>query len=286
MPGTSRARNPRGYEIEFDEATHAYTSLVNGHITPTGAVVVGSGGVAGQDGEDPCVVVRYTSVTSFVGHFFRPFDAAAASERVAAKRGVSPAVVRAEWEANKIAACTFGTRVHETCEDVLRRRVGPDGRWAFRNRPNGERERRVFSAAFRAASRVAETCDVLGVEQVVFDVDCRLAGTIDCLARSRKTGRLVILDWKTNARLDESSPWGDKALDPISHLDDCAMEHYRLQLAAYEMLLRKAGYISRTEPVERVVVHLTEDGPVMHALPCRAVEVRDMLVAMLEQPPF
>ncbi|MDO4367036.1 MAG: hypothetical protein Q4D70_09590, partial [bacterium] len=61
MPGTSRARNPRGYEIEFDEATHAYTSLVNGHITPTGAVVFGSGGVAGQDGDDPCVVVRYTS---------------------------------------------------------------------------------------------------------------------------------------------------------------------------------------------------------------------------------
>lgn len=30
MPGTSRARNPRGVEIEFEEETHCYSSAVAG----------------------------------------------------------------------------------------------------------------------------------------------------------------------------------------------------------------------------------------------------------------
>jgi hypothetical protein len=30
MPGTSKAKNPKGYEIEFFEDTHKYITILNG----------------------------------------------------------------------------------------------------------------------------------------------------------------------------------------------------------------------------------------------------------------
>lgn len=49
-------------------------------------------------------------------------------------------------------------------------------------------------------------------------------------------------DYKTNKKIDTYNPFKNKMKDPISHLDCCNYNHYRLQISAYAWLLEQAGY--------------------------------------------
>ncbi len=129
--------------------------------------------------------------------------------------------------------------------------------------------------------------NVIGVEKIVFDLDCQVAGTIDLLCQDKADpSQYWILDWKTNEKLEFHNRFGTHGLFPIEHLEDCAATHYALQLSLYEFLLRVGKYIPQCAKVRRAIIHLTDDGAKFHELPDYALEVRNMVIVMLEQPPF
>ena len=77
MPGTSKARNPRGYEIEFDEESHTYKTVLSVLGTSTGAIPRAGndpfpplGKLADTLPKDAKCTVYYCSGTKLVGHFF------------------------------------------------------------------------------------------------------------------------------------------------------------------------------------------------------------------------
>ena len=287
MPGTSKSTNPRGYTIEFDEASHTYTTklLKSTPMTNTDAVV--------RCGNEPfpsfgklaqtsaAHTVYYVSGTKLVNHFFPPFDPdGKIAARKAQKLGVSVEQLQFEWKQKAANACTLGTHVHETCEDALRGNP-------FRNKPQSPHEQKLMAAGYTAVQRVKETMNVLGIEQIVFDLDCQIAGTIDLLCQSKTDpNTFYVLDWKTNEKIEFHNNFGVHGLFPIEHLEDCSGTHYALQLSLYEYLLRIGKYIPRTAKVSRGIFHLTEDGPKYYELPDYGNEVRDMIIAMLEEPPF
>ena len=297
MPGTSKATNPRGYTIEFDEASHTYhTKLTHGMMSTTGAVVrggaepfAGVGKVAPT--EDPNELfgkVYYVSGTKVIHHFFPPFDPdGKIAANKAKKMGITVDELKFQWKQKSAAACAMGTRVHETCEDVLHGRHDLLGKWDFRNKPQSIHEQKLMAAGFSAAQKVLQTMEVIGVEQIVFDLDCQIAGTIDLLCRDKSDPNLwFVLDWKTNEKIEFHNRFGVHGLFPIEHLEDCNGTHYALQLSLYEFLLRIGKYIPHGAKVRRGIFHLTDDGPRFYELPDLSIEVRDMVIAMLEQPPF
>ena len=269
MPATSVHDHPRGYRIVFEEETHAYYTILTGKA---------SNAVSAP----PQVRVDYTSGTTFVHRFCPPFDPdGRIAERKAREAGVSPEQIRFAWRQKGAEACAMGTRVHETCEDILRGRP-------FRNAPADAHERKLMAAGWDACRRIASEYDILGIEQMVGDVDCEIAGTIDLLVRHRKTGAVGIFDWKTNEKVEFTNNFrtGSRLKEPVAHLHNCSGVLYALQLNLYQYLLVKAGYLPRDTRFERTIIHLTEGGPVFHALPDLQVEVRDMVIFALEQPIF
>lgn len=78
------------------------------------------------------------------------------------------------------------------------------------------------------AEKFRQGLDVLGVEKIVFNpfLPRPIAGTIDLLARSRKDGSILILDWKTNKSIDQENRWDKYGLDPIKHVPDLNYWHY------------------------------------------------------------
>lgn len=296
MPGTSKATNPRGYTIEFDEATHTYHTKLTRNMTSTGAVVRGGAepfdgfGKIAPDGtpDDFFGKVFYVSGTKVIHHFFQPFDPdGKIAANKAKKMGISVEQLRFQWKQKAANACALGTRVHETCEDVLRGRRDLLGKWEFRNKPQTIHEQKLMAAGFSAAQKVMQTMDVIGIEQIVFDIDCQIAGTIDLLCRAKSDPNLYwILDWKTNEKIDFNNRFGVHGLYPIEHLEDCSGTHYALQLSLYEFLLRIGKYIPHGAKVRRGIFHLTDEGAKFYELPDFAIEVRNMVIAMLEQPPF
>jgi ATP-dependent exoDNAse (exonuclease V) beta subunit len=257
---TRTAVHPRtGVTITFTFATHRYS-------TPK--------------------ISHFTSGTTFVKHFFTPFNSTEVASRCAAKRGVSVESLLAEWEAKRNESALCGTRTHETCEAMLRGEPFP-------HTPRQEHERLMFSAGYNAVTMLRERGFVFhAAEQIVFSEKLVLAGMIDLLMFHPETGVAWILDWKTNETIDWKNPYqrvpklipGTDVNNPLTHLPDCNAVHYSLQLSLYQYLLVTEGYISANARIERALIHLTEAGPVWIPIPYLQQEIMSMIPAFWECP--
>ena len=256
MPSSKKATSPSGVTIEFDEAAHRYFSTL-----PSGDEIV------------------YTSVTSMVKQFFKPFDSEAVASKVSTSSGQTQAEVLAMWKQAGEYACTVGTHVHEVGEDVL---LGLHPR----NKPADEHERKLMKQVWIAANEVRTKMKVHSVEAILFDVGTEIAGTADFTAWDT-SGNYWILDWKTNAKLSTESRYGLRGLGVLAHLDDCDLVRYGLQLSTYEYLTVKGGYVPRNTSVKRAIVHIGEDEYKIIPTTSYQLEVRDMIIAAnLDNVPF
>ena len=250
MPACSKATHPSGVEIVFTENDHRYSSVINGKE------------------------LEYTSGTTFVHKFFPEFDPTGEIlRRKAAKLGKTPEALKAEWDANRDASCVFGTKCHSVCEDILLGRT-------CRVQAENEKEKLVFENGRKVAEKFRAGLDILGVEKIVFNpyLPRPIAGTIDLLARSRKNGDILVLDWKTNKQIDKENKWNKYGLDPIKHVPDTALGHYECQLSLYQYLLVLGKYFPPETKFKRAIIHLTETGYEIIQLPDRTSEIKDMII--------
>jgi len=252
MPACSKAKNPAGVEIIFEELSHRYTSTINGKE------------------------IQYTSGTGFIGQFFQPFDPTGEiTARCAKREGLTVEEIQAKWKAKGAASCKFGTRCHEVCEDV---ELGRE----IRNTAENAKEVATFKNAVKMATAFRNKLDILGVEKIVFDPDLRIAGTIDLFAKSRKDPETyIIIDHKTNASIDTENKYDKYGLDPIDHVDDTNFFHYALQLNLYEYLLKYGHYVPQYAKFKLYLNHLTETSGKLIELPDMQSEIKDMMIAHL-----
>lgn len=197
-------------------------------------------------------VKELISSTTLIGQYFPAFDADDVAQRVAAKRGVTPEQLKAEWKAAGEAAAAYGTRVHEYMEDLLRGRTP-------RNTPQDERERIVFGYGAAFAKKLKGMVTDIECEKTICDIPVGIAGTIDLFCRDARTQERIIFDWKTNKKISMNNDFGKHGFPPIEHIPDCEFGHYSLQLNLYEFILKHAGYIDKHEHVRKVLVHLHKD---------------------------
>lgn len=221
----------------------------------------------------------YTSVTTFIQSGFEAFDAPAAAARVAEHAGAPAADILAAWKLKGSLACALGTRVHAMAESVLKGEP-------ITVAPESPRERGIMSAAWEYCNQLLESHDVIATELIVFSPRYKIAGQIDAALRDRRDGKIRLVDWKTNEKLDKGAYKGKTALHPISHLCDTKMSRYELQLSTYEAILRDEGYIKDTDIVERHIVHLREDGCTRHDTSYRRSEVVELLLQHITNVPF
>ena len=265
MPSSKTAFH-NGFTIVFDEEKHTYTS--NAIIKRDGMNVVDTNDLFERENG---LVVKYRSVTSWVGSFFPKFDAAAQSAKVAANKGVSQESVLAGWEAKKNSACRLGTRVHEVCEDVLLNRP-------IRNRPENEHEIKLMKNAWDKATEIRKFAKKVDVEKILFDPSFALAGTADGIV-TMPDGSVSIIDWKTN---DKAISMNDRGfgfgLPPITSFPDTDYWHYTLQLNTYQYLLEKGGYFPPRTKFHRFLFHITESGTELIQLGDFGRVVRDMVI--------
>ena len=250
MPSTSKATNPHGIEVTFDEKSHIYSSIINGKE------------------------IKYSSGTGFVHSFFPEFDVDRIAPLSAKKEGCTVEEIKAKWKQAGLEAVTFGTRVHEVCEDILLDRQ-------IRNTPLSEKEEETFNKAGEMTRRIKDRLEILGVEKIVFNEELQLAGTIDLFAKSKKDGTYWILDHKTNKTIDTANAYNEKALRPIEKLDNCNFNIYALQLNLYEFLLRWTGYVPPDAEFRRAILHHTMLQSRFIELPDYQNYIKDMMICFL-----
>lgn len=247
MPGCSKQTNPRGIEITFDEGTHRYSSVINGQE------------------------ISYTSGTTFVSKFFPAFDPTGdILKRCAERAGTTPELLSRQWREKGIKSCQFGTKIHETMEDVLRGDM-------IRNRPENEQEAKTMKNAMTLARKILKKFDVVGIEKIVFDERIKIAGTMDLFCRVKNTGQYIILDHKTNEKIETENRFRKFAYYPIQNVADTKFSHYALQLNLYENILKRAEYVSPDEKISKALFHITENGNSTMVIPDMQTEIELMI---------
>jgi len=186
--------------------------------------------------------INWTSVTSFIGMFKPKFDAKSQAKKSAKNKnskwyGMTEKEILATWESETERAIGLGNFYHNQRESdlltfktieregvelpIIKPIVGDNG---VKTAPEQKLNDGVYP------------------EHFVYLKSLGLCGQADRV--EVVNGCINILDYKTNKEIKEKgfTNWEgitSKLYNPISHLDDCNLMHYSLQLSIYAYIIKK-----------------------------------------------
>ena len=178
------------------------------------------------------------SVTRLIEDYTNEFDAQTIAERVAAKEGKSVQEVLDEWKYKNDFACTKGSTCHEYAQSLWSHE-----KWIYKSFDNSIEYTDAVTKIGRQADKFF--CDYydrlehLADEYVIGSEEYDIASAIDHLFINKLTGRLVLVDYKTNSDIHKNEKYAKKMKVPLSHLKDDTLTHYAIQLSIYKYLVEK-----------------------------------------------
>lgn len=184
-----------------------------------------------------------TSVTTWIHKFQEPFDEDYWSLRKAEELGISQAEMKAEWDAINLKSQIKGTCIHNYIENLFNNKI-------FDFPSSSELPKNIHEEVHEEFIKIRQFIDNFYVdtkgklipiknEYVMYDPELGIAGMTDMLFYNVRYDYFQIFDWKTNKRLRTESEFGKKLKGPLSHLDDCEMEIYSLQLSTYRYIIER-----------------------------------------------
>lgn len=185
--------------------------------------------------------IDWLSVTSFIGMFKPKFDSKAAAKKAALNKkgkwfGMEPKEIIAAWEAESTRAITLGNWYHNQREaDLL------DFQTIERDGVSLPIIKPIVDNGLKIAPEQKLT-DGVYPEHLVYLKSAGLCGQSDLV--EIVNGTINITDYKTNKEIKEKgfTNWEgvtQKMYAPVSHLDDCNLNHYNLQLSIYAYIIKK-----------------------------------------------
>lgn len=205
---------------------------------------------------DPNENITWTSVTSVISKFKKHFDADKVAVKTSKNKkskwyGMSPEDIKEAWKNESQKAMNLGTWYHNqreqdllSCdtisrEDLIVPIIKPIEHEGFKKAPE------------------QKLTDGIYPEHLVYLKSAGICGQAD---RVEVINSVVnIYDYKTNKEIKAGSyvNWegiSDKMLDPLSHLDDCNLNHYNIQLSLYMYIILKHN--PRLKPGKLVIEHI------------------------------
>jgi hypothetical protein len=204
--------------LVFEPKTHSYKSI---------------------DSSDDTV---WTSVTTLIGHLKQPFDSNAVAKKSASNKkgkwyGMTTEQIQEVWKKESERACSLGNWYHDQRENDI---VG----CTTINRHDAELPviRPMFDEHGQKMAPSQKMIDGIYPEHMVYLRSVGICGQSDLVEVAN--GHVHITDYKTNKEIKSESfkNWegmSQKMNFPVSHLDDCNLNHYNLQLSIYMFMILK-----------------------------------------------
>jgi hypothetical protein len=165
----------------------------------------------------------YTSATTLIHKYKKPFDAKLMSERVAKKEGVSAEEIQQRWKTENNKSKDYGTELHVVIEDYLK-----TGKVTA--------EYTEFVQAYDDLGVVTRKDDLL-VEHRLHLHEYKIAGTADII-RLEKNGGFSVFDLKTNKKFNYFNQYNEYLLAPLQHLTASEYSIYSIQLSLYTFMFQ------------------------------------------------
>ena len=219
--------------LVFEPATHSYKSI---------------------DSSDSTV---WTSVTTLLSHLKQPFDSNAIAKKSAANKkskwyGMSKEKIQEAWKRESDRACTLGNWYHDQREQDITS-------CTVINRHDTELPviRPMHDEAGLKVAPNQKLIEGIYPEHMVYLRSAGICGQSDLVEVAN--GLVHITDYKTNKEIKAESfkNWegiSQKMLPPVSHLDDCNLNHYNLQLSIYMFMILKHN--PTLKPGDLIIHHI------------------------------
>lgn len=211
-----------------------------------------------------------TPVTTFVDGFFPEFEREKVATKYAAKHGLTKDIVLSNWDKNAEKSRFEGTMLHGYAEHSIDPTWGKD----VPQIPNILTPK--SQSIDRAITELRKKYELIAAEMIVFSIEFGLAGTIDLLMRDVTKNEILILDWKTNKKIEFFSPWRN-ALPPLDGFTDCNGVKYALQLNTYERILYEENYFPDISKYKKALIHITPEKHIYYKLEDMQEEVKEMI---------
>ena len=185
--------------------------------------------------------IKWTSVTSLVGMFKKGFDSKKTSVKCSKNKkskwyGMSPKKIMKAWDNETKRAIDLGNWYHNQREsDMLE----------FKTMQRDGVEIPIFKPCIEDGIKLApkqKLIDGVYPEHFVYLKSAGICGQADLV--EVVNGKINITDYKTNKEIKEKgyTNWEgitDKLYNPVSHLDNCNLVHYNLQMSIYAYIIKK-----------------------------------------------
>jgi hypothetical protein len=206
--------------------------------------------------------ISFTSVTTFVGKFFEPFDEIKVSnhlvDNVPKYYGRTAESLLKEWA----VARQYGTDVHLEIENWIRDGVPP-------------KDDKSIAAKKWIGGYVSKPHIITFPEVIIYSKELAIAGTVDILMMNEKSKEYVLIDWKTSKRIDRNSFKGKVGIKKETrNIEDCKYNHYALQLSLYRYLLE--GYYG-IKIARQLVAQLKDEGVQTYSMPYMRSDIENMI---------
>jgi hypothetical protein len=205
---------------------------------------------------DPNENITWISVTGIISKYKKPFDAdTIAAKSIKNKKskwyGMTEEDVKEAWKNESQKAVNLGTWYHNqrelaytSCDTIeqegitipIFKPIESDG---IKKAPNQKLQEGIYP------------------EHMVYLKSAGLCGQADRVEVIKDT--VNIYDYKTNKEIKTAgyTNWEgitDRMLDPLTHLDDCNLNHYALQLSFYMYMILKHN--PKLKPGKMVIEHI------------------------------
>tara|TARA_Y100001938_G_scaffold148939_1_gene234164 strand:- start:1152 stop:1985 length:834 start_codon:yes stop_codon:yes gene_type:complete len=202
--------------------------------------------------------INWTSVTSFISKFKPKFDRDAVAKKACKNKrskwyGLKPEEIIEIWEKETKRAIELGNWYHNEREDRLLdfKTIEREGVEVPIIRPLSD------SNGYKIAPN-QKLSDGVYPEHFAYLKSACICGQADLV--TIVNGKVNITDYKTNKEIKEKgfTNWEgitSKMFKPLTHLDDCNLNHYNLQLSLYMYIILKHN--PKLKPGKLVLQHVS-----------------------------
>lgn len=182
------------------------------------------------------------SVTTLIHEYSNPFNKESVSKKVSLKTNRPQADILEDWRLENLYSTVKGTLIHEYAQGLWNGEKVLPNYEEISDEINLNRLKKTLSRSFKLADKYYEEhknqLTVFKDEFIVGSIKYDIAGSIDNLLLTNNN-ELVMIDYKTNKKINFNSFNSQKMLEPLNNLEDCNYIHYSLQLCIYKLLIEE-----------------------------------------------
>lgn len=180
------------------------------------------------------------SATTLIHEYCQEFNEQEMAKKVAIKNNQTVYEVLEEWHYKRDFACEKGTTCHEYAQSLW---SGEE--WNLLSFDNSEEYlnavEKIKIQANNFKKDFEDKLEHLFDEFVIGSEEFDIASAIDHLFYNKLTGRLVLVDYKTNSLMSgyNKKPYKKKMKIPLNKYNDDALNHDYVQLSIYKYIIEK-----------------------------------------------